>query len=550
MTVPRGWRPVLLVLALAAVFFNGLGRPPLGDPDEGRYVLIPKTMLQSGDFVTPRLDGVLYFEKPPLHYWLTASAIALFGDREWGGRFWPAALGLLTVGLVVCLGTTMAGSRAGTWSAIVLATSPLFTAMARIDTLDMTVSAFITATLACFYWAQRSEGGRAAWYGVFVFAAAAVMAKGLIGLVIPGGVVLLYLAMTGRWSVLRRVPWATGLVSFAILAVPWHVAMALRHPDFLQFYFVHEHFQRFTTPQAARPGPLWYFAPVLVAGLLPWVPLAPAVPRLFRRDRTDLAFLAAWVLFVVGFFSISKSKMWPYVLPALPPLALLVGEALAQAERQPQDAKLARWGLALSGLAPCALAAIVLWSASGRVPAFPGRTVEAAPYVGAIVTIAGALCGAVLAARGRIAAAAGASAIAGAALFFGIWSEAPRYLEGKSAFAIAGALGGVRKPGEPLYALGCTPYTLSIALDQPVDMAGHDGELVFGARHLPPADAARRFPDMEAFSRIWQTEPTVWAVLNPTGVDMMQRAGLDPGTEVFRSGRLTLHRNRGRTPTP
>jgi 4-amino-4-deoxy-L-arabinose transferase-like glycosyltransferase len=272
--------------------------------------------------------------------------------------------------------------------------------------------------------------------------------------------------------------------------------------------------------------------------------------RLFRRGRPDLVFLAAWVLFIVGFFSVSKSKMWPYVLPALPPLALFVGFAISEAERHLESAKLGRWGLALSGLAPCALAGVVLWSAAGRVPGFPGRTAEAAPYVGAMVTIAAALCGAVLAARGRISAAAGASAIAGAAMFFGLWSEAPRYLEGKSAFAIAGALGGVRKPTEPLYALGCTPYTLAIALDQPIDMAGHDGELVFGARHLPPEEAARRFPDMEAFSRIWETEPTVWAVLNPTGVDMMQRAGLDLGTEVFRSGRLTLHRNRGRTTTP
>jgi 4-amino-4-deoxy-L-arabinose transferase-like glycosyltransferase len=535
---------------LAAVSFNGLGRPPLGDPDEGRYVLIPKTMLQSGDFITPRLDGVLYFEKPPLHYWLTASAIAIFGDREWGARFWPAALGLLTLGLAWRLGSGISGSRTGAWSAIVLATSPLFAAMARIDTIDMTVSAFITATLACFYWAERREGGRGAWFGMFASAAAAVMAKGLIGLVIPGGVVLLYLSMTGGWAVVRRVPWATGLALFAVLAVPWHVAMALRHPDFLQFYFVHEHFQRFTTSQAARPGPLWYFVPVLIVGMLPWVALAPAVLRSFRRDRPDLCFLAAWVLFVVGFFSFSKSKMWPYVLPALPPLALLVGSAVAQAEREPQSAKLARWGLALSGLAPCALAGVVLWSAAGRVPGFPGVTAGAAPYLGAIVTVAAALCGAVLAARARVSAAAGAAAIAGAALFFGIWSEAPRYLEGKSAFAIAGALDGVRKPDEPLYALGCTPYTLAIALDQPIDMAGHDGELVFGARHLPPADAARRFPDIDAFRRIWESERTVWAVLNPTGVDMMQRAGLDLGTEVFRSGRLTLHRNRGRTPTP
>jgi len=281
--------------------------------------------------------------------------------------------------------------------------------------------------------------------------------------------------------------------------------------------------------------------------------------RSFRRDRPDLIFLAAWVVFVVGFFSVSKSKLWPYVLPALPPLALLVGSAIAQAERQPQIAKLARWGLALSGLAPCALAGVVLWSAAGRVSAFPGATAGAAPYLGAIVTIAAALCGAILAARGRIPAAAGAAAIAGAALFFGLRSEAPRYLEGRNAFAIADVLDGVRRPDEPLYALWCTPYTLALALDHPVDMAGHDGELGFGARHLSPADAARRFPDIEAFRRIWESERTVWAVLNSSSVDKMQRAGLDPGMQVFRSGGLELHRNRtlaagrsaeGRTPTP
>jgi len=295
---------------------------------------------------------------------------------------------------------------------------------------------------------------------------------------------------------------------------------------------------------------LWYFVPVLIVGLLPWIPLAPAVLRLLRRDRPDLVFLCAWAVFVIGFFSVSKSKMWPYVLPALPPLALLVGSAIAQAEQRPQSARLTRWCLALSGLAPCAVAGAVLWSAAGRVPAFPGVTVEAAPDLGAIVTIAAALCVAVLAARGRITAAAVASAIAGAAMFFGITSEAPRYLQGRNAFAIADALVGVRQTEEPLYAVWCTPYTLAIALDHPVDVVGENGELVFGAGHLSSADAAERFPNLEEFRRIWESKRTVWAVLDPTGPDMMRHAGLDPGTEVFRSRGFELYRNRASAAGP
>jgi 4-amino-4-deoxy-L-arabinose transferase-like glycosyltransferase len=284
---PGGLPRLALAVCALLLFFGGLGSYPLLEPDEGRYGEIPREMLAQHDFVTPRLNGVLYFEKPPLYYWLNAAALSVLEDPETACRLASALFGLAGVGLAWRLGRSMGGNRIALLSALVLGSSPLWVALSRANIIDMTLTFFLTATLTCFWLAQEREKGapgeRLFWYGMFVAAALATLAKGLIGFVIPGAVIFFYLLFTRRWRLLARVPWVAGVALFLLVAVPWHVLAARRNPDFAWFYFVHEHFLRYATPEARRQKPFWFFIAVLLAGMLPWSGLLPAALLRFRR---------------------------------------------------------------------------------------------------------------------------------------------------------------------------------------------------------------------------------------------------------------------------
>ena len=180
----------VLIGTLLMLFFASIGHMALLEPDEGRYAEIPREMLATGHYILPHLNGVLYFEKPPLYYWLNALSMKVFGLNEFAVRFWSAALGFLGLWLVFALAWRIAGRRAAWLSIIILGTSPLYLAMAHIATIDMTLTFFFTMTMACFYFAQSAptEHSRPMenlfWYGMFAGAALTVMSKGLIGIVL------------------------------------------------------------------------------------------------------------------------------------------------------------------------------------------------------------------------------------------------------------------------------------------------------------------------------------------------------------------------------
>ena len=190
-------------------------------------------MLASGDFVSPHLNGVLYFEKPPLYYWLNAAALSLPGDPAVLCRLFGALFGLAGVGLAWRLGLSIGGSRkVGLLAALVLGSSPLWLALSRANILDMALTFFLSAALTCFWLAQAKERGapgeRLLWYGMFAGAALATLTKGLIGFVLPGAVIFFYLLFARRWRLLLRVPWIGGIVLFLAIALPWHLLAARR----------------------------------------------------------------------------------------------------------------------------------------------------------------------------------------------------------------------------------------------------------------------------------------------------------------------------------
>ena len=325
---------LLLLAALSSLmFFWMLGGHGLLEPDEGRYSEIPREMMETGDYVTPRLNGVLYFEKPVLHYWLTASAFAVMGKTELASRFWPAALAVVGVLFTYWLGAYLYGKRAGLASGVLLASSLLYFAIAQINLTDMPVSTFITIAMVSFLMARLSDRR---WLLLFYAAMAlAVLTKGLIGVVLPGAVIFWYMIATRRWSIIKDTLYLPGIALFFALTVPWFWAVCRANPDFFNFFFIHEHFIRYATKVHGRYEPAWFFIPILLVGTIPWTGFIPqALAQAFKgRDNGEESswagvYLVLWFTVIFSFFSLSSSKLIPYIVPVLPPLAILVGRTV------------------------------------------------------------------------------------------------------------------------------------------------------------------------------------------------------------------------------
>jgi len=323
-----------VLLATACLYLQGLGRGPLLEPDEGRYAEIPREMLVTGDWVVPRLNGVVYAEKPPLVYWLTALSYRVVGVNELGARLVPAVSGVLTVGVVAWFGMHCFGPAAGWAAAIMLATMPLFFLFSRLAILDVPITLCVTLGTVALYRVQ--EGARWRWQVVAGLAmAAGVLVKGVIAILFPVGIVAVCALFERDGRAFRRALSPLPLALALLLPLPWFWLMVRRVPGFLQFFFVEQHFYRFTDGgkigQHHRPGVL---AAVLFGGALPWSLVL--VAGLVREGKAGIAtwrlagrrterLLDIWLLAVLGFFSLSSVQLATYICPAFVPLALRAG---------------------------------------------------------------------------------------------------------------------------------------------------------------------------------------------------------------------------------
>ena len=334
----------LLCLLFGVLLGFRLGSYSLGNPDEGRYAEIPREMVAANDFTTPHLNGVNYFEKPPLVYWCVAGCLKLFGPSEWSMRTVPALFSLSGILLAYVAARRIYGRNAGIASAVVLGTSLLYFALSRILILDMAVSVLMSTSLFCFILGVREPAGqtrRWLFYGLYASAALATLSKGLIGVLIPGAVMFLWLLLLNQWQRLRPFYLPTGVLLFLTIALPWHLLAASHNETWTYRYFVYEHWLRFSSPVASRPGHWWYFIPIVLGGLFPWVGfLWPSLrARLSggwagRAENREAWFFVIWATFVFLFFSKSQSKLVPYILPVFPPLAVLIGSWLAETAAQ------------------------------------------------------------------------------------------------------------------------------------------------------------------------------------------------------------------------
>jgi len=333
---PSNARIAALVGVVAIIWFVGIGTRTLIHPDEGRYAEIAREMAASGDWLTPRLNGLKYFEKPPLQYWLTAAAFDAFGVGNATARFATVAATLVAAIFVGFAGLRIGGPVLGVSTAAALLGSTGYAVGGHVLALDGLLTATLAIALASFLLAQRDaatpRSQRAYMLLAWAAMAAATLAKGLIGIVIPGAALVLYTAITRDYALWRRLHLGWGVAVYLLLAAPWFVAVSSVNPEFFEFFFIREHFQRYLTTEHRRVGAWWYFVPLLAAGLLPWLTILGSGALRAWRDglpaRNGFSwrrFALVWAAFVFVFFSLSSSKLPGYILPMFPPLALVTG---------------------------------------------------------------------------------------------------------------------------------------------------------------------------------------------------------------------------------
>ena len=516
----RRW---VLWIALAAAWFAAVPARPLLDPDEGRYAEIPREMLVSGDWVTPRLDDLKYFEKPPLQYWGTAVAYSAFGFSEWSARLWTVGLGFLCLPMVWAFTRRLRGCVAGLCALAVLAVSPYFELLAHLNLLDAGFTLWLAGAIFAFTLGQCAPVGSASerrWMlTAWIAAALAVLTKGIVVAVLAGGSLAAYSVIERDYRSWRRLHAAVGVCVLLLLTAPWFVAVSLRNPSFPRFFFIHEHFARYLTTVHERVEPWWYFAALLLIAAIPWLASAPAaLAAAWREEGAEmhfkpLKFLTIFSAVTVLFFSASGSKLAPYVLPVMPALAAVLG---AHAAHRPFFIR--RMALAAGLLLLVGAGGLVAYSLQRN-----GYLAAAAlPWLlaAAAVAIAAAVVSQSLRqeAAGAIAWVTIASAVLGWQFLLSAYAEVPPQ---RSAYRLAQAVRPLIHPQTQLFSLGQYRETLSPYLRRTVQLVQFDGELAFGLGEEPWKQLTG-----EAFLSQWNHATDAVAFLDPHMLDAWRRRGL------------------------
>jgi 4-amino-4-deoxy-L-arabinose transferase-like glycosyltransferase len=508
---------LILFAVLAAIWFSNLEYRTLIKPDEGRYAEIPREMVASGDWVTPRLNELKYFEKPPLQYWATATAYTLFGEHQWTSRLWAALTGFAGVLLVWFAGLRLFGREAAGYAALLLSSSLLYVLMGHINTLDMGVTFFITLGIVGLLLgqAQADEKKRRNWVLVaWAAMALAVLSKGLMGIILPGAALFIYCLVQRDFSVLKRMHWLPGLAVFFAIVTPWFYLVMKANPEFFERFFIYEHYTRFTTKDLGRYQPWYYFIPILLAGALPWtVTMFGTMWRTVHDSRlpaqmfNSRRFLLVWAVFVYVFFSVSGSKLPSYLLPMFPALALLMGKYIAEMRE-----RVLFWQVLPALIAPLAL----FWLAQnvGSLADTPNQA-ELYPHyapwlaMAGLVSLSSLLGGMVLLWRGRKPAAV-------LVLSLGALLTAQTGLSGyetvareRSAKHIAEAIRSEAKPDIPFYSVLTYEQTLPFYLERTFTLVQYQDEMAYGIKQEPE----RYVPTLAEFARRWNAQPQALAIM-------------------------------------
>ncbi|MCC6868178.1 MAG: glycosyltransferase family 39 protein [Burkholderiales bacterium] len=546
----RSWRVWAFVAAVLVLWFGFLELRGLYFPDEGRYAEIPREMVASGNWVTPTLNGIPYFEKPPLQYWATAIAFRAFGEDEWTARLAPAVAGFLAVLAVLATARRLHSRRAGWMAGAVLAASSGYFLANQFVTLDVMLTALLAGALCAFLLAQRDatpprETRRwmaAAWF----LCALAFLTKGAIAIVLPGLAVATYVAVRRDLALLRRLHLGLGIVIVTLVVLPWLVAAERRTPGFLYFFFVVEHWQRFLQPGHQRGGPWWYFVPIALGYLVPWLPAI--VAALIRRHspagpapRFDpVVFAWCWAGAIFVFFSASSSKLPSYILPILPGIALAVAPRLARDWRR--TLRLTAWTLVVSGIVAAALAFPAAQAI--KVETLRESYLASAHWivVGALGLLATGMLTRVLARQRPLVAlmTVVAGGMLGSQLAMVTASRIDAYFsaEGLIEELTGGEARRPFEPGTPFYSVDFFDQSVPFYLGRTVTLVKERGELAWGLDR----DPERFIADLDDFEVAWSLHDRAYAIMTlPTHATLVA-AGLSMRTIAQDGRRIVVAR--------
>ncbi|HQR03273.1 MAG: glycosyltransferase family 39 protein [Proteobacteria bacterium] len=527
-------------IALAAIWFGTLGDRALVRPDEGRYAEIPREMVARGDWLTPRLNDIKYFEKPALQYWATAAGYEIFGQSEWTARLWPAITGFLGILLAGWTGYRLWGPREGMLAAGILASSLLYLVMGHVITLDMGLAFFLQLAWTGFIFAQQEnhQTSRRWMWMAWAALALAVLSKGLVALVLTGATLTGYSLLNRDLSPWRRLAPLSGMLIFLAIAAPWFIAVSLANPEFPHFFFIHEHFERFLTSVHRRNQPDWYFIFIYALGALPWTLLllhalvkswGRRIAGAFNPER----FLLVWIIVTFAFFSVSSSKLPPYILPIFPALALLGARHLPALSRR-------AWLVHLALLALVALPALILAPGLTRLvdkdyslPMLQG--LAAWLTLAAALSLAGIILAAFAVRKGRNVSAVVLLALSGFLCSTAILQGHDHLNPFNSARALAAQVKDRLQPGLPFYSVLYYEQTLPFYIQRTLTLVEYRDEMDFGLRQEPN----KWIPTVAEFEARWRQDPAAYAIMTIGVFENFIRAGL-PMREIGRDRRYVI----------
>jgi 4-amino-4-deoxy-L-arabinose transferase-like glycosyltransferase len=521
-----------LVIVFAVIWFSNLEYRKLIKPDEGRYAEIPREMVASGDWVTPHLNDLKYFEKPPLQYWTTAIAYTVFGEHQWTSRLWTGLTGFAGILLVWYAGMRLFGREAADYAALLLIGSFLYSAMGHLNTLDMGVTFFLTLGIFSLLLGQAELDHKKQRNWILLAWAAlalAVLSKGLMGLVLPGAAMFIYMIAQRDLSVLKRMHWLAGLAIFFIISAPWFYLVMKANPEFFHFFFIHEHLERFASKVHDRYQPWYFFIPILLVGMLPWTVLMIDTLMSAWNSSTrvidvfnPVRFLFIWSTFIFVFFSMSGSKLPSYILPIFPALALLMGKHLVDT-----DTRKLFWLVA--PILPLALLGLGLAPFTAKLADTPLQVQVYGEYSTWLIVASLVLTLAVLAALVLLHRSGSYKPVAVLVLAFGVLIATQLATSGyntiakeRSAYLVADAIRSYVKPGVPIYSVANYEQTLPFYLKRTFTLVQYQDEMAFGIIQEPQ----RWIPDIPSFAKVWQVQPEALAIVPVTYYPQLQQQNL------------------------
>jgi len=502
--------PLILYVAVLPVM-------PLMEPDEARYALIPQYMNQAGDYITPHLKGVAYLEKPPLAYWATALFFKTFGENAFAARLFAGLCAWGCILLVCNMGSFFHGRKTGLYSAAVLSVSLLLFALGRINILDMPLTLFLCLAIWCGFRFFQSPGmtDKKWLYGFYGSSALAFLTKGVIGVVFPPAVIVLWLLWSRRRRDILRILSPGGILLFALPVGAWLFMVQRANPDFFWFFFIHEHFLRYTTKIHERVEPFWYYLPVVFLGITPWWAYITRALMGVRRKKYELfsgaeiRLYASWTGFIFLFFSLSSSKLASYIAPVILPFAVLMGCIFASYEDQSDDDasgegdKTASWTLVPAVVLSLALGGLML------APLFVREYREIVPPGGCWLwlVIPAIVAAAILFIPETLRRKAKTGWFASIYILFALYLVSllfplSHYLTpGKSALDVARAIRAHVPADAVVYQYRSNMYGIDFYTGRNTPIVEDLGELKYGADRINPQEREGRFPTEDQFVR-------------------------------------------------